>query len=174
MALSQTQTGLILAGGLLVLTAATAKGAGLKKLGDELVVETDTTVQVRNKQLVISSTPTLKNPTPESIVLFHPFVRIQFEQNTSEPFASSEVKPTKYTLLPNDQLSLEPIVIRIGLASLLRAIPKIAAQIRTEKAISIYVKYIVNLTDRSIPFSMEEVYRLPVGSLDELLKMATG
>ena len=163
----------IIGGGVLVtLIAATAKGASLSNLGKELVVDTDTKVSVRNKAIQIVSVPTLKNPTGESISFYHPFVRIQFEEDAAEPFASSEILGTKYTLEPNSQLELDPIRIEAGLADLLRAIPKLAAQIRDKKGLEVYVKYIVNLTDRSVPIKNTEAYRLKFDSIGDLLKAA--
>ena len=163
----------IIGGGVLMtLIAASAKGASLTNLGKELVVDTDTKINIQNKAINIVTVPTLKNPTGESISFYHPFVRIQFEEEAVEPFASSEILGLRYDLKPNSQLVLDPIRIEVGLADVLRAIPKLAAQIRNKKGLEVYVKYIVNLTERSVPIKTTETYRLKFDSIGDLLKAA--
>lgn len=163
----------IIGGGVLMtLIAASAKGASLTNLGKELVVDTDTKINIQNKAIHIVTVPTLKNPTGESISFYHPFVRIQFEEDAAEPFASSEILGLRYDLKPNSQLVLDPIRIEVGLADVIRAIPKLAAQIRNKKGLEVYVKYIVNLTERSVPIKTTEAYRLKFDSIGDLLKAA--
>lgn len=172
MALSQNQKTAALLGGILVLSAVAVKGSGLIKLGKELDVDVDTTAQVRNSQLVISSTPTLKNPTSQGIRLSHPFVTIQFEQKAEIPFASSELNHTSYTLRGHSELTLAPITFKIGLTDLFGSIPKLIRQIEEKKAIEIYVKLKIQLTRHSIPITKNEVYSFPVSSLNDLINLA--
>jgi len=160
--------GLIIAGVASIGIAATTKGASLKRLGDELVITTDTKAEVRNKRMTITARVKLKNPTGESIGLFHPFVRVQFEEN-GDPFTSSDPKPKQYLLEPHDTLELEPIVLEVGIFDLVRAVPKLVNQIKEKNGLDVYVRYIINITGRSIPMDKMDVYSLRFSSFEDLL-----
>ena len=148
--------------------AATTKGASLKRLGDELEIDTDTHAQFRNKELIVTAKVRIKNPTGESLQLFHPFVRVQFKEN-GDTFTSSDPKPKQYTLMPNDVLEIDPIILRIGIIDLVRAIPKLVKQMKETRGLKVFVKYNVNVTGRSIPITMMDSYSVDFDSFDSLL-----
>ena len=149
--------------------AATAKGSSLVRLGKQLVIDTDTDVEIKRATMTIIAKARLKNPTGESISFFHPFVKIQFEENAPEPLTSSDPKPKVYELQPHDTLELDPIVMRLGIVDVIRAVPQIISQIKNKKGLTVFVMYVISITNKSIPMDKMDKYTIPFGKLDEFL-----
>ena len=139
-----------------------AKGAGLLRLSDELVVVNSIKHFFQAGRLILQIVPTIKNPTAESIGFFHPFIRIQLKGRT-EPLASSMVKDTFYQLKPRSELSLEPVILHLSVVDLINIAIQVGKGLAQDKRVTIQVKTIMEITSQSLPYEKVDDYsiRLP-------------
>jgi len=139
-----------------------AKGAGLLRLSDQLVVVNSIKHFFQAGKLILQIIPTIKNPTAESIGFFHPFVRIQLKGSV-EPLASSTVKDTFYELKPRSELSLDPVMLSLSVVDLINIGIQVGKGLVKDKQVRIEVKTVMEITSQSLPYEKVDDYtiRLP-------------
>lgn len=152
-------TKVIAGGAALLLFSTLAKAGNIIRLGDKLIIEKDFSIGSNAQGVLISIIPTLKNPTAEGLSLRHPFLRIKLRED-GEAIATSEVKPTLYTLEPFSQLTLAPINVRLSPIDLVNIGIQVGKDLFKTKRLTVFVDTIVSITGESIPFDSTEKFDL--------------
>jgi len=143
----------------LLLVSGVAKGSGLLRLSNQLVVSNAVNHLFSAGRLILQVVPTIKNPTSESIGFFHPFVRIQLAGQT-EPLASSQVQGTFYELQARSELKLDPIIISLSVVDLLSIGIQLGKDLAKDKKATIQVKTMIELTSQSLPLEKVDNYQI--------------
>jgi hypothetical protein len=122
----------------------------LNRLSNEL--ETATKVTIYNVGLdgiELKIDVTLKNPSGGTIKVKHPFVKMISGTVT---IATSQMKDVNITIPKYSEVSLEPIMIKMGFLSLATTAPTLLKEYRTTGKVTITVKTVTTINDR-LPYT---------------------
>ena len=104
-------------------------------------------------------TPTVKNPSAQSLQIRQPFVRLKLDSN-GEAVASSQVANRLYTIEPFSQITLDPIIISIGTFQMVNLLLQLGKNIYNTGRLSLYVDTIVGFSGDVPPFIKEDTYEI--------------
>lgn len=117
----ETSTKLVLGGAAALAALTLISGSRLQAFSKQFVLTTSARVQSINfSGLTLAIDIVFKNPTDASLKLKHPFITLfdsQASLDANEPLLSSTVENTYYTIAPNSETALKPVLIGIDLFS---------------------------------------------------------
>lgn len=103
---------------------------------------------------------TLKNPSGGSVTVKHPFVKMIYAGST---IASSQIKDVNIDIPKFSEVSLEPVMIKLGYLNLATTVPALLKEYRSTGKLIITVKTITTIND-SLPYSKEDKITVGGGS----------
>lgn len=122
----------------------------LNRLSNEL--ESETKVSVHKVSLTgidLKINVKLKNPSGGSIKVKQPFVKMMYGNST---VASSQVKDLNIAVPKFSEVSLEPIIIKLGFLSLATTVPALIKEYRETGKLTLVVHTVTTIND-SLPYT---------------------
>lgn len=146
-------------------TAAALYGASylvkLNRLSNELESVTKVSIhKVSLNGIDLRIDVMLKNPSGGSIKVKHPFVKMIYGTST---IATSQIKDVNMTIPKFSEVSLEPVMVKIGFMSLATTVPGLLKEYRNTGKLNLTVKTTTTIND-SFPYTKTDVISLGQGS----------
>ncbi|MBT1699474.1 hypothetical protein KK083_21430 [Fulvivirgaceae bacterium PWU4] len=102
---------------------------------------------------------TLKNPSGGSINVKHPFVKMMYKGST---IASSQVKDVNILIPKFSEVTMEPVMIKLGFISLATQVPALLNEYRSSGMMTLEVRTVTTIND-SFPYSKTDTLNIGGG-----------